>query len=182
MRGVRSGFRWELRALEFFCLGWQIPGLRRGWDTWAATCPQWTAVGTKKNRTNASLVPRFSLLPVSLSRSVGTGRREPWEKGWANASSSINTDAVFLVRTVEPLSREEKFDLLQLWCLSKIKSNTVTALTWRASKVLPKKQRTLSQDYVLLIFNNYSTILSEPAIVLVYIHTKWPLQNKKESH
>ena len=29
-----------------------------------------------------NLVPRFSLLPVSLSRSVGTCRREPWERGW----------------------------------------------------------------------------------------------------
>ena len=34
-----------------------------------------------------NLVPRFSLLPVA--RSVGTGRREPWERGW---SFPINLD------------------------------------------------------------------------------------------
>ena len=33
-----------------------------------------------------NLVPGFSLLPVSLSRSVGTCRREPWERG-----SGLNT-------------------------------------------------------------------------------------------
>ena len=30
----------------------------------------------------SNLVLGFSLLPLSLSRSVGMGRREPWERGW----------------------------------------------------------------------------------------------------
>ena len=36
----------------------------------------------------ANLVPRFSLLPISLSRFAGTGRREPWERGCLRAGSS----------------------------------------------------------------------------------------------
>ena len=34
-------------------------------------------------RSKINLVTRFSLLRVSLSRSVGAGRREPWERGWS---------------------------------------------------------------------------------------------------
>ena len=35
------------------------------------------------DRKKNNLVPRFSLLLVSISlRSVGTGRNEPWERGW----------------------------------------------------------------------------------------------------
>ena len=46
-----------------------------------------------------SLVPRFSLLPVSLClslyRSVGTGRRQPWERGWERVWETRNRNSEF---------------------------------------------------------------------------------------
>ena len=37
---------------------------------------------------NTNLVPRCSLLPP-FSRSAGTGRREPWERGWVNTLARL---------------------------------------------------------------------------------------------
>ena len=39
-------------------------------------------ITTQSIKNLRNLVPRTSLLPVSLSRSVGADRREPWEQGW----------------------------------------------------------------------------------------------------
>ena len=51
-------------------------------DTWAATCP---AVGTKKEGKCQTRCQVLSPTSLPVSRSVGTGRREPWEKGGVNA-------------------------------------------------------------------------------------------------
>ena len=56
--GIIKPFFWVAWHPKNGCEGdCQIPGLRLGWDTWAA---KWPAVGTKKEGN------RFSLLPVSL--------------------------------------------------------------------------------------------------------------------
>ena len=47
---------------------------------WTKTRPTIGCFSTY-SRVISNLVPRFSLLPV-LPRSVVTGRREPWERGW----------------------------------------------------------------------------------------------------
>ena len=52
----------------------------RSCKVWTKTRPTIGCFSTY-SRAFANLVPRFSLLPV-LSRSVVTGRREPWERGW----------------------------------------------------------------------------------------------------
>ena len=43
--------------------------------------------GSARGTPRANLVPKPSLLPALslISRSVGTGRREPWERGWPRA-------------------------------------------------------------------------------------------------
>ena len=55
-----------------------------------------------------NLVPRFSLLPVSLSlsHSVGADRREPWERGWnlrTPASAEMNKRVFFSRRPLPSL-------------------------------------------------------------------------------
>ena len=65
------------------------PGDRRKWSLRVERWPSWRGLVKyhktffiEYNMSVNNLVPRFSLLPVSLSRSVRTGRREPWERGW----------------------------------------------------------------------------------------------------
>ena len=50
----------------------------------------WSAPGKKYYQTmvKTNLVPRCSLLPP-FSRSAGTGRREPWERGWVNTLARL---------------------------------------------------------------------------------------------
>ena len=127
----------NLGHYNFFCLGWQIPSIvsiaavflgcvtsqkrLRG-----RLANSWTSSGVghlscQMTRGGDEKRGQQVLSPTSLSPSL-------CEKGGRKQRSQCSRaeDLPEMVSWLETFSRQEKFDLLQLWCLSKLKSNTAS--------------------------------------------------------
>ena len=123
---------------NFFCLGWQIPSIvsiaavflgcvtsqkrLRG-----RLANSWTSSGVghlscQMTRGGDEKRGQQVLSPTSLSPSL-------YEKGGRKQRSQCSRAEALpeMGSWLETFSRQEKFDLLQLWCLSKLKSNTASA-------------------------------------------------------